>query len=670
MAPYIRSLPVPERRRRLRAASIFAVVLLVAACGSTTTPKPSQPGYSSAPSISGSPAAPVHLPAGVQYDPKPENPPATSDWGGTLAYSVDGSKRVMMGVRLGGAEQVRAAVSTASGQWQDVLVDTEKGISDPAGFPIRYPGSVAATAIAAGSSGFVAVGSAEFWGGNIATKVALGWFSADGTTWQRIDLARTVGSGHSFDPASVIATGSGFVAIGDISDTGLNANGAIAIVTSPDGINWHLASTVKGTWTLSAGRIAQLGKTLVIDGTEAACDTGGTNQVIFNAGNQYRIWTSTDGGATWIPGDSTAGGIITSLKPMPTAKKDCTTTDIMQLDRDYATSGGLVGIVGGRAVFTSGSGKVATTSDLKDFTTSTLPGFATAGGSAAYSSGSPAASALVPDGSGMAILSLGPRLDSSGAVSGVGSQVQAWTSADGSTWKQLPLARPILLRDYANLDLAPDGSVVLVDGTLLDPNTGGRQSRLLHSVAGLLAPWGTCQPGKGADCSFSTITKGTAGLDLSGADFTGATVQSDLTGSRLTNAQLSSATVPGSVFSASDLTGADLTRATVIIKVGDKSLENHDFGTLDLTRVAFNSDTPHVKADLQGADFTRATISNTSFGAVDLTGAKFPTTSTTTADFPLANFYANDTVCPDGKAPTVGIPGIAACRVGPKPSAP
>jgi uncharacterized protein YjbI with pentapeptide repeats len=158
-------------------------------------------------------------------------------------------------------------------------------------------------------------------------------------------------------------------------------------------------------------------------------------------------------------------------------------------------------------------------------------------------------------------------------------------------------------------------------------------------------------------------------VDLSGADFTGATVQSDLTGSRLTNVQLSSATVPGSVFSASDLTGADLTGATVVIKAGDKSLENHDFGTLDLTRVSFTSDTPHVKADLRGADFTRATISNTLFGAVDLTAAKFPTTSTTTADFPLDNFYPNDTVCPDGNAPTVAIPGIAACRVGPKPSA-
>jgi hypothetical protein len=103
--------------------------------------------------------------------------------------------------------------------------------------------------------------------------------------------------------------------------------------------------------------------------------------------------------------------------------------------------------------------------------------------------------------------------------------------------------------------------------------------------------------------------------------------------------------------------------------VTDKSLENHDFGTLDLTRVSLTSDTPHVKADLRGADFTRAIISNTSFGAVDLTGAKFPTTSTTAADFPLDNFYPNDTVCPDGKAPTVAIPGIAACRVGPKPSA-
>ena len=45
---------------------------------------------------------------------------------------------------------------------------------------------------------------------------------------------------------------------------GLNANGAIAIVTSPDGINWHLASTLKGTWTLSAGRRSTIFPTVCV----------------------------------------------------------------------------------------------------------------------------------------------------------------------------------------------------------------------------------------------------------------------------------------------------------------------------------------------------------------------------------------------------------------------
>jgi uncharacterized protein YjbI with pentapeptide repeats len=100
------------------------------------------------------------------------------------------------------------------------------------------------------------------------------------------------------------------------------------------------------------------------------------------------------------------------------------------------------------------------------------------------------------------------------------------------------------------------------------------------------------------------------------------------------------------------------------IKTGDKSLENHDFGKMDLTGVSFDSDT-YVKADMRGVDFTQATISGTSFGTVDLTGAKFPTSSSTTAIFP-----SDATICPDGQAPGPGRLDITVCRVGPKPATP
>jgi uncharacterized protein YjbI with pentapeptide repeats len=210
---------------------------------------------------------------------------------------------------------------------------------------------------------------------------------------------------------------------------------------------------------------------------------------------------------------------------------------------------------------------------------------------------------------------------------------------------------------------APDGTVVLIEQRVADPV-------LFHSSAGLLKDWGSCQPGKGADCSFAAVTDGTSGGDLSGADFTGSVITSELTGSILAGVSFRGASVPGSVFAAKDLTGTDLTRANVTIKTGDKSLENHDFGKMDLTGVSFDSDKQHVKADMRGVDFTQATISGTSFATVDLTGAKFPTSSSTTAVFPHTNYDSEDTICPDGQAPSPGRLEITACRVGPKPTTP
>lgn len=663
----------PKRGRWLAVASALSCALILASCSPSTPSSPGPSGVTGSARLSASPSpvAPVQLPAGVQYDAKgdakAETLPATSQWPGPLAFSADGASRIMIGSRPG---QIWAGISAATGVWKEVLVDDEKGIAAPAPFSVNHGVSVAA--IAGGLGGFMAVGSGNFWtpGNYSETEVAVGWFSADGSVWQRINLAAVVGSGHSFRPTSVASDGKGFVAIGDISDTARNAKGAIEVVKSPDGIHWSVSSAIEHVWAVGAGTVVSFGKMLIAYGLESACNPAARSLDI-SAADQFRFWTSTDGGATWVLGDSTAGGIIQSLKQMPTAVKDCPLkAGIEDLDRDYNTTGGFAGIAAGKAVFIGAGGKVATTTDLKSFQVGTLAGADPVASESSSDYRAPKASAVVPFGSGLAVLSLQPRRDASDRQAGAGAQVFAWTSADGATWKRLPAARPVLLRDYdfgewTNFSMvpAPDGTVVLID------QGGGEQGIfapvLFHSSAGLLKEWGSCKLGKGADCSFTTVTGGTSGVDLSGADFTGSVITSELTGSTLTGVSFEGASVPGSVFAAKDLAGTDMTRAKVTIKTGDKSLENHDFGKMDLTGVSFDSDKQHVKADMRGVDFTQATISGTSFGTVDLTGAKFPTSSSTTAIFP-----SDDTICPDGQAPSPGRLEITACRVGPKPATP
>ena len=646
---------------------LLVIGLLVSACGSNSpsssvSPAPGGHSASASPGGQSASAPPVHLPAGVQFSSRPETLPTGTFWGQNLVYSADGSKRIVIGGRVG---QVRAAVSSASGQWQDVLVDDGSRISGPAGYPENR--GLHISEVAAGPGGFVAVGFGDFWttGSLGATRVPLAWFSTDGAKWRRIDLSTVAGASSSVLLTSVATTGNGFVAIGDSSSRDLKQNNAIVVLTSPDGLTWTLATTLKLVWTLDAGKVVQVGGNLLAVGGEEACVSGGFNQAAVATSTVFRAWSSADGGKTWAQVDSTAGGLFTAKMPMPTKAAGCPpATDpdpIHELFDLFGTPGSFVGVANGKAVFVSGDGsRVSTTADLKTFSLGNLAGAVPAGGVTDYTS--PKAQAVVADGSGIALLSLQARRDSTDRQSGAGSQVLAWTSPDASNWTRLPSARPVALHDEAAFAPSPNGSVALIDG--IQVGNGNYTAELFNSVSGNLQAWGRCQPARGADCSFSTVAAATSGADLSGADFTGATISSSLAGAKLTNASFGAAVVPASIFAAADLTGVDLTRSHVVIASGDKTLENHDFGSLDLTGVSFDSSKAGAVADMKGVDFSRATLSLTDFGAVDLTGATFPVTASTSANFAVAS-----TICPDGKPPSDRY-GISACRVGPPPTTP
>jgi hypothetical protein len=637
---------------------LLIIGLLVSACG---TDSPSNSVNASL-GGHGPSTSPVHLPAGVQFSDRPETLPKGTSWAQTMAYSADGSKRIVIGTRAG---QLRAAESSSSGQWQDSLVDDGSGLAGPAGYPENR--GLRVSAVASGAGGFVAVGSGEFWtaGSLDGTNVPMAWFSADGAKWRRIDLSTVAGPALSVSLKSVAATGEGFVAIGDSSSRDLKQNDAIVVLTSTNGLNWTLATTLKLVWALDAGTVVQVGENLLAVGGEEACVTGGFNQIAVPTSTVFRAWSSSDGGKTWVKVDSTAGGLFKAKTPMPATSSGCPpNTDanyIQELFAMFGTSGGFVGVANTKAVFVSGDGsRVSATADLKSFSLGSLAGAIPAGGVTDYLS--PKAQAVVADGSGIALLSLQARRDSGDRQSGVGSQVVAWTSRDASSWTRLPPARPLVLHKFAAFFPSPNGSVALMDA--IQAVKGGYTAELFNSVSGNLQAWGTCRPAKGADCSFSRVTSGTAGADLSGTDFTGATISSSLAGAKLSSGRFEAAVVPASIFAAADLAGVDLLESRVLIAKGDKTAEKHDFGSLDLTGMSFDSAKVGAVADMKGADFSHATLSSTDFGAVDLTGAIFPKTATTSA-----NFVSKEAVCPDGKPPSTA-PGIAACRVGPAPATP
>ena len=109
-----------------------------------------------------------------------------------------------------------AATRTNGGAWQLVTIDDGNGYKPPATAATNGTG-FAASAVAAGPAGFVAVGSAGFYVGNYAKgEGGLVWFSADGITWQRIDVRPAIAN---LDPSGlritqVGATATGYVVVG------------------------------------------------------------------------------------------------------------------------------------------------------------------------------------------------------------------------------------------------------------------------------------------------------------------------------------------------------------------------------------------------------------------------------------------------------------------------
>jgi uncharacterized protein YjbI with pentapeptide repeats len=662
----------------------------------------------------------------VQYLAAPTDLPTTSSWYPKLAFSSNGKTTMALGYRTTNDLKTypvgvdnRLAIKQGAGPWQDTeLVGVPGPLPTP---PAGYPNSVndfGAFSMATGSGGIVLIGTADFQAANLKVAVvSTAWFSADGKSWQTIDLRGAVGASSSFMASDVEVTASGFVIVGSLADLATTKATTLVALTSSDGVNWKLGGTAAGTWAVDAARVTTFGSKLLLTGSEYPCETVGNSQTIistfgpsqtyFGPKGVYRVWSSADGGQNWSTVDIATAGLNPKIT-FPTDASGCPQSEDYTTLATFDSNQGfpeLIGAVGDKVLIQSADGgKVAVSTDLAHWTTSSLPGGLPAAGGNASTSRLPIRK-VIADGKDLLLLSFEPARNAQNQITGFGSQVLAWRSADGgSTWTEAaPAARPILVSSQASLAQLTDGSVALSAEEGAGSSWPNGRTSTLSSVAGAWQSWGACKPAPKADCSFAEVTGIAAGADLNAIDLEGAQVTaSDLTGANLSGANLRGAAITAPMTGANlsgvdaagasfigDLTGADLTNANVtgvttgpsifltkhtganltgdIVKLpaGDKTLAAHDFGGDDLTLVEFQGPgygSGKAPASLAGADFLNVTFSETAFSGVDLTRAKFKVPANFSGAYWITLLYG--ITCPDGAPPGGGLQNYFACRIG------
>lgn len=200
----------------------------------------------------------------------------------------DGRARRLTGVGATGSTVVAVGAEDARG-WFVVSSDGGKtfapaSVRDTDG-DAAGPGEVP-NLVAGSGHGWVAIGSRP-GGGTV-------WTSTDGREWRR----QAEPAGNQFGPKShvkrLIATDSGFVAVGETSPRGDFRDTVPAVWTSADGVRWeeHAGGSLglpirKGK--VSLYDVAASGSTLMVEGihTVDAKHTG------------RKIWRSTNGGKSW-----------------------------------------------------------------------------------------------------------------------------------------------------------------------------------------------------------------------------------------------------------------------------------------------------------------------------------------------------------------------------------
>ena len=596
----------------------------------TQAPGPTT-GASAAPAGTAGPIATqtvdVRLPPGAQFDPSSTSIPGESEPVATQFLT----RAYFFATRDGHP----IALYREGTPWLETVIDDGAGYKPPAGSSLQG-GYFRVVDAAANDGAMVVLGSAKSRDADRPTGFdvlpeSLIWVTRDGKSFERIDPRTLVDDASSLQLISVVATGKGFVVVGNVLPTGLDARVRIVVLQSPDGASWTVADQLKGAGTLSARRLFVDRDRLLIDATDQLCDRTSTSYPYGLRTGVTRAWTSPDAGASWDPVNlSQAEPVLhqpdASLDACPANPK---LGDLIAISQQSDTEGSIVGLGGDVLVARSRDGTMLAVGRdlaLQAWTQVALPGAIPipADGHRPY------AQSIVFEFDGtISIVALEDRDDAAGRPRSGGCQVRWWRSADsGATWSSGPWGRPFSTCSGAtwSFEQLRDSSALLFANSII-ANTNRGEASFRTSAAGAFVSWDTCVPKPEADCAFATITKPTSeapgwpGIDLSGATLTEAAIP----GVQMPKVKGYAALLSGT-FGAADLSEGLLSYAVL----------EGDFRGSNLRDA--NLFHAIIRADLTGANLDGAELTGLTFGA----GA----------------------VCPDGTAPTAGTTDAkAACRL-------
>ncbi len=596
---------------------------------SAATPAPgSTAGVSTAPESTagpaGTPVGDVPLPPGAQYARG-----ATAIPGEAEAVVTQFLTRAYFFATTDGHPE---ALYRESVPWLRAVIDDGAGYHPPAGSSLDA--SFRVVGAASNDDAMVVLGSSTTTDharptGFDRLPESVIWVSRDGTTFERIDPNELLPGRTAIRLTEVVATRSGFVAVGtSLPDGALPASGDIVVLRSPDGAAWDEAAHLGGEGTPFVRHLFADGDRLVIDATDQRCDSEGTSYPSGLRIGATLAWSSGDGGGTWQQVDlAAAEPVIHQPAPVGACPTNPNLGDLSAIAQRAATEGSIVGLAGGALIARSRDGtKLGVSADLATWIQVALPEAVQVGADGRR----PYAQGIVFEFSGaLSLLALEDRADLEGRPKSGGCQVRWWRSPDGGvTWSTGPLGRPFSTCAGAtwSFDQLLDGSVVLFANAIM-ANTNRGEASFRTGTPGALIPWATCVPGPQADCAFATIANPTSeapgwpGINLAGATIT----RAEIDGVQMPEANAYAALLSGS------FSGADLRKATMSYAV----LEG-DFGGADLRDAYLFHAIIH--ADLTGANLAGAELTGVTFG--------------------------DGAVCPDGKPPTSGAADAkTACRL-------
>jgi hypothetical protein len=226
--------------------------------------------------------------------PGPSARPAGSLFATESGAKSDGRDQELNGIAASGSTVVAIGGEFGTLNYRaEFLVSTDGGrsfrladVRTPDGREPPY--GDAPRVIAGGPDGWVALGG--------SAGVNAVWTSGDGQSWVRQPQSSGSAFGRNDRVSKVIATGSGFVAVGDTSARGDFTDALPVVWVSADGRRWTRSSADQLRMTLGEGPLsltdaAAVGNTIVAYGWRPK---GG--KIIADG-----VWRSADDGRTWAP---------------------------------------------------------------------------------------------------------------------------------------------------------------------------------------------------------------------------------------------------------------------------------------------------------------------------------------------------------------------------------